>query len=68
MNFLSVKEVATLLRLHEITVYRFIKSGRINAYKVGGIWRIKQQEVETWLDTVASQTCKQKNLTESLAS
>jgi excisionase family DNA binding protein len=64
MNFLSVKEVATLLHLHEMTVYRWIKEKRLTAYKVGGIWRLKSSEVHEWIDSVANKICKQNNLTE----
>ncbi|MBF0491353.1 MAG: helix-turn-helix domain-containing protein [Deltaproteobacteria bacterium] len=48
-EFLSIKEVANRLSLHEMTIYRLIKSKNLPAFKVGGQWRIQQQYLENWL-------------------
>lgn len=41
---LTVKEAADYYRLHKITVYRLCEQGKIKAFKVGGSWRIRQDE------------------------
>lgn len=46
MNLFTVKEVANMLRLTEKTVYKMIKTGAISSVKIGGVLRIKQEEVD----------------------
>jgi len=48
-EFLSIKEFAILLNVHSNTIRRAVKSGRINAFKVGygkkAIYRIARAEI-----------------------
>lgn len=48
-EFLTVQEYALLLNIHPNTVRSSIKSGRLNAFKVGSgdksIWRIPRSEI-----------------------
>ncbi len=53
-EFLSIKEVAQRLDLHEMTIYRLIKSKDLPAFKVGGQWRINSQFLEQWLTSHAN--------------
>lgn len=46
MKFLTVKETASLLRLHEVTIYLFCKKRVFPSVKVGGQWRIPTDIVE----------------------
>ncbi|MCK5307190.1 MAG: helix-turn-helix domain-containing protein [Zetaproteobacteria bacterium] len=39
-GLLTVQEVCNLLRVHPNTVYNWIRSGRLSAFKVGRAWRI----------------------------
>lgn len=34
-DFLSIKEFACLIRVHENTVRKMIKTGKLNAFKIG---------------------------------
>ena len=43
---LSIKDVADALNLNPMTVFRYIKKGRIKAVKVGRDWRIESVELE----------------------
>ena len=43
--FLTVKEVAELLRVHKNTVYNWIRSGNLRAFKVGRQWHIHRQDL-----------------------
>jgi excisionase family DNA binding protein len=49
MEYLTVAEVAKRLRLHEMTVRRHIKSGRIRAHYAGRRIRIPESEVEAFV-------------------
>jgi len=53
-EFLSIKEVAQRLNLHEMTIYRLIKSKDLPAFKVGGQWRIRRQILDSWLTSHAN--------------
>lgn len=53
-EFMSIKEVASRLSLHEMTIYRLIKSKDLPAFKVGGQWRIQREFLEKWLTSHAN--------------
>jgi excisionase family DNA binding protein len=63
---LVVDEVARFLRTHPTTIYRFIKSKQIPAFRVGSEWRFDREEVDRWIKTqqnIASSTIqKEKTL------
>jgi excisionase family DNA binding protein len=46
---LTPSEVAKSLKLHPFTVARLAREGKIPAFKVGGVWRIKKDEFERWI-------------------
>jgi putative molybdopterin biosynthesis protein len=48
--FLTPQEVSDLLRVSVYTVRRWIKEGTLPAYKVGRGWRIKDTDLDGWLD------------------
>ena len=52
---LTVSEVAALLHVSNMTVYRLIKSGQLTAIRVGKNYRIRRTEVEKYLDDRAVQ-------------
>ncbi len=51
-DFLTVKELANTLKVNKMTVYRYIKSGKIEAYKVGKDYRIKKKEFDSFLEKI----------------
>jgi len=55
-EFLSIKEVAQRLDLHEMTIYRLIKSRDLPAVKIGGQWRIRTQFLDEWLTSHSNAT------------
>lgn len=44
--FLSVNHVALMLKVHPLTIRRYIREGRLKAVKVGGSVRIPQSALE----------------------
>ena len=48
-RFLTVAEVAQLLRVSTMTVYRLIKSGELAAVRVGKSYRIREDDVDAFL-------------------
>ena len=50
-KFLTVSEVANLMRVSNMTVYRLIRAGRLHAVRVGNRYRVKESDVHKYLDS-----------------
>lgn len=50
-RFLTVQEVANLLRVSTMTVYRLIKSGDLPAVRVGRSFRVRDGDVDAYLES-----------------
>ena len=48
-RFLTVREVADLMRVSTMTVYRLIRQGDLRATRVGRSYRLRESEVEGYL-------------------
>lgn len=48
-RFLTVAEVADILRVSTMTVYRLIKAGDLAAVRVGKSYRLAEDEVDRYL-------------------
>lgn len=48
-RFLTVREVADLMRVSTMTVYRLIKQGDLQAARVGRSYRLRESAVEAYL-------------------
>jgi excisionase family DNA binding protein len=48
-RFLTVQEVAELMRVSTMTVYRLIKSGELPAVRVGRSFRVRDEDVDAYL-------------------
>ena len=46
---LTVGEVANMMRVSNMTVYRLIKSGQLTAIRVGKNYRLRRADVERYL-------------------
>ena len=46
---LTVMDVAKMLSLSPMTIYRLAKKGEIPAVKVGRCWRFTKEAIEKWL-------------------
>jgi excisionase family DNA binding protein len=49
-RFLTVSEVAKGLRVSNMTVYRLVNSGQLEAVRVGRSYRIREITVQRYLD------------------
>ena len=48
-KFLTVAEVATMMRVSKMTVYRLVRSGELESIRVGRSYRIPDQAVNLYL-------------------
>ncbi|MBL4753678.1 MAG: helix-turn-helix domain-containing protein [Flavobacteriales bacterium] len=48
-EILTLKEVAEYLKLAEKTAYRLAAERKLPGFKVGGSWRFKKEDIESWI-------------------
>lgn len=48
-KYYSIHEVAELLKVAYLTVYRWIQSGKLKSYKAGKQYRIQKADFETFI-------------------
>lgn len=51
-DFYLVDELADKLRVNRMTIYRYIKAGKIEAYKTGKEFRIAKSEFDRFMESV----------------
>ncbi len=49
-NFLTVNEVSGQLRLSVLTIYKYIKSGKLDAVEFGGHYRISETSLSLFIE------------------
>ena len=50
VRFLTVAEVATLMRVSKMTVYRLVHAGELPAARVGRSFRVAEKDVHAYLE------------------
>jgi excisionase family DNA binding protein len=62
-DFMTVSEVARMLRLSQVTVNRLIRRNELQAYRFGKVYRIPKYEVERFLNAshISSHEAKPDN-------
>lgn len=48
---LSVKQVAERLNLSERSILNLIKEGRLPAFRIGGVYRIEESDLNTFINS-----------------
>jgi excisionase family DNA binding protein len=56
VRFLTVAEVAALMRVSKMTVYRLVHGGELTAVRVGRSFRVPEHAVHAYLRGAFSQT------------
>ena len=51
VKFLTVAEVATMMRVSKMTVYRLVHNGELPAVRVGRSFRVSEEDVNEYLRT-----------------
>jgi len=51
-EFYTAQELADKLRVNIMTIYRYIKAGKLKAYKIGKEFRIDKKEFNNFLNKV----------------
>ncbi len=53
-EFYTAQEMADRLRVNVMTIYRYIKAGKIKAYKIGKDFRIDDKEFKRFLNSMST--------------
>lgn len=53
-TLLTPEEVAEILRLHHLTILKFIKNEKLKAIKLGRVYRIREEDLENFLNQQAT--------------
>jgi excisionase family DNA binding protein len=56
VRFLTVAEVASLMRVSKMTVYRLVHSGELSAVRVGRSFRVPETAVHAYLEEAFTDT------------
>ncbi|WP_308210359.1 helix-turn-helix domain-containing protein [Nocardiopsis dassonvillei] len=54
VRFLTVAEVASIMRVSKMTVYRMVHSGVLPAIRVGRSYRVPERSVHEYVDETGS--------------
>ena len=46
---LTVKDIAEYMDMHPMTIYKYVKDGKIPAFKIGSSWRIRKDSIQKWI-------------------
>jgi excisionase family DNA binding protein len=50
VNLLTPEQVAEILQLHVLTVYSYIRQGKLSAIRLGRSYRVTQQDLEKLIE------------------
>ncbi len=48
-EILTIREVASLLKIGEKTTYTMAQSGQLPGFKVRGQWRFRRADIDRWI-------------------
>jgi excisionase family DNA binding protein len=49
MEVLNMQEACKFLRVAKPTLYKYIRTGKIPAFKMGRVWRFHRESLEVWV-------------------
>lgn len=55
LNTYTVDEVAKAFKLNPYTVRRLVREGKIPAFKIGGQWRFRKDEIDRFIKNLEKQ-------------
>jgi excisionase family DNA binding protein len=48
-QFMTTKELANYLKLHQLTIYKLSKEGKIPSIRIGSRWRFDKEVIDAWI-------------------
>lgn len=65
-EYYTIKQIAIVLKVHPLTVRRYIREGKLKASRVGGNIRISLNDLRNFTQTFVPQARQQRNQTISV--
>ena len=59
-DILTIREVAEYLKVTEKTVYGLVQRRQIPGFKVGGQWRFRREDLDSWIASQTADTMRGK--------
>ena len=53
----TLPEVGKIIRLSRRTLYNYLKSGELQAVKIGGTWRVSEESLQKFINSRESNQC-----------
>ena len=50
-TLISTRDVADMLGITSTTVIRLVENGDIPAYKIGGVWRFRREDIKAYFES-----------------
>lgn len=50
LELYTIEELTELLQVTQRTIYNWIKSGKLKAFKIGRGWRVKREDLDAFLN------------------
>lgn len=50
-EILTIKDLALLLKVKPVTIYKLAGRGRIPGVKIAGSWRFKKSVIDEWMES-----------------
>jgi len=48
-QIMTTKEIAKYLKLHQITICKLSKEGKIPSVRIGSVWRFDKEVIDAWI-------------------
>jgi PTS system nitrogen regulatory IIA component len=48
-QIMTTKEIAKYLKLHQITICKLSKEGKIPSIRIGSVWRFDKEVIDEWI-------------------
>ncbi len=61
-KFLTTEQVANILQVHPFTILKFLKAGKLRGVKLGRVYRIKESDVQEFLESRMTCGVKQNEM------
>jgi len=62
-KFFTTEQVANILQVHPFTILKFIKQGKLKGIKLGRVYRIKESDIQHFIEERMTQTKEKKEST-----
>lgn len=60
MKLMTTEEAAIYMRVHPMTMYRWMKNGTVPCLKIGGTWRVIFDKLDDKFEALTSKTATQQ--------